>query len=52
MYVQLRKANPQKYNKFITWYKVVLNWKTNIVGKMSDQEPVKLITKLLEMIMI
>ena len=52
MHVQLRKAKPQKYNKLITRYKAVFNRRTDIVGKMSDQEPVELMVELLEMIMI
>lgn len=52
MHAQLRKADSQKYNKLITRYKAILNCKTNVVGKMSDQEPVESMAELLEMIMI
>ena len=52
MHAQLRKADPQEYNKLITRYKVVLNRRTDVVCKMSDQKPVELMAELLEMIMI
>ena len=52
MPAQLEKAKPQKYNKLIGWYKTILNRKTNVASKISDQEPDKLMVELLERITI
>ena len=52
MHTWLRKADPQEYNKLITRYEAVLNQRTDVVGKMSNQEPVESMAELLEMIMI
>ena len=52
MHAPLKKADSQEYNKLITWYEAVLNRKTDVIGKMSNQEPVKTMAELLEMIMI
>lgn len=52
MHARLRKADPQEYNKLITRYEAVLNRRTDVVGKMSDQEPVESMAELLEVIMI
>lgn len=34
-YARLKKADLQEYNKLITWYKVVLNRKTNTASKQA-----------------
>ncbi len=49
---RLKKAEPQEYMKLISRYEVILNRKSNATNKINDMEPIELIAKLLEMVMI
>lgn len=51
MHIRLKNAELKVYNKFITWYKTILNQKINVIGKLSNQKQIELIPERLGMIM-
>lgn len=51
-HAKLKKADPQEYNKLITWYKAVLNNKTNATGMTKNYKPIEFMVELLKMILI